>query len=70
MDEKMINALQLFYTSCENGVEGSSGFQIQAISEEMEIQDREELKKLGAYEPPRNLSSSPSHEFILCNLTL
>lgn len=59
-----VDALQLYYTSCENGVEGSSGFQVQAISDGIEFTEREELKKLGAYEPPRDLPSAPSKEDI------
>ena len=55
-----MKAKQLYYTSCEQGLENGAGFQIKAKSNNFEKTD--EIKQLGNYEPPRDYPSMPSQK--------
>jgi len=55
-----MKAEQLYYTSCEKGLENASGFQIKAMSSGFnKIND---VRQLGSYEPSRDLPSQPDEE--------
>lgn len=55
-----MKAEQLYYTSCENGLENASGFQIKAMSNG--FTKTNDVRQLGAYEPARDLPSQPNLE--------
>ncbi|MFD3521796.1 GTPase-associated protein 1-related protein [Streptomyces sp. NPDC058653] len=49
---------QLYYTSCDHGLSGSSGFQFNAVSERVSAETRHRVEGLAGYEPPRSLVES------------
>ncbi|WP_353940737.1 GTPase-associated protein 1-related protein [Streptomyces sp. HUAS MG91] len=53
---------QLYYTSCEHGLSGSSGFQFNAVSEQVTAGTRHRVEGLAGYEPPRALAESDTPE--------
>ncbi|SEC18694.1 hypothetical protein SAMN04490357_1398 [Streptomyces misionensis] len=53
---------QLYYTSCEHGLSGSSGFQFNAVSEQVSAETRHRVESLAGYEPPRSLVESDTPE--------
>nr|WP_241989889.1 MULTISPECIES: GTPase-associated protein 1-related protein [unclassified Streptomyces] len=55
---------QLYYTSCEHGLSGSSGFQFNAVSEQVSAETRQRVEGLAGYEPPRALAESDSPELL------
>ena len=55
-------AHQLYYTSCERGVLGASGFQILACNNEITAQERKEIQPLLAYSPAAHLPLRPTEK--------
>ncbi|WP_405652110.1 GTPase-associated protein 1-related protein [Streptomyces sp. RK9] len=55
---------QLYYTSCEHGLSGSSGFQFNAVSEQVSAETRHRVEGLAGYEPPRSLLESDAPELL------
>ncbi|WJV44704.1 GTPase-associated protein 1-related protein [Streptomyces flavofungini] len=55
---------QLYYTSCEHGLSGSSGFQFNAVSERVSAETRHRVEGLAGYEPPRSLLESDAPELL------
>ena len=55
---------QTYYTSCENGLRGGKGFQINAASEGIEASALQEIERLGLYVPPVSAPSRPTPEEI------
>ncbi|MGW7753875.1 GTPase-associated protein 1-related protein [Streptomyces violaceusniger] len=55
---------QLYYTSCEHGLSGSSGFQFNAVSERVSAETRHRVESLAGYEPPRSLVESDTPELL------
>ena len=55
-----MKAEQLYYTSCEKGLENASGFQIKAMSNG--FTKTNDVRQLGSYEPSRDLPSQPDEE--------
>lgn len=55
---------QLYYTSCEHGLSGSSGFQFNAVSEQVSAETRHRVESLAGYEPPRSLLESDAPELL------
>lgn len=55
---------QLYYTSCEHGLSGSSGFQFNAVSELVSAETRHRVEGLAGYEPPRSLVESDTPELL------
>ena len=55
-----MKAEQLYYTSCEKGLENASGFQIKAMSNG--FTKTNDVRQLGSYEPSRDLPSQPDSE--------
>lgn len=55
---------QLYYTSCEHGLSGSSGFQFNAVSEQVSAETRHRVEGLAGYEPPRSLVESDTPELL------
>lgn len=55
---------QLYYTSCEHGLSGSSGFQFNAVSERVSAETRHRVEGLAGYEPPRALVESDAPELL------
>ncbi|MFI9250576.1 GTPase-associated protein 1-related protein [Streptomyces sp. NPDC053069] len=55
---------QLYYTSCEHGLSGSSGFQFNAVSERVSAETRHRVEGLAGYEPPRALAESDTPELL------
>ncbi|MFF3557648.1 GTPase-associated protein 1-related protein [Streptomyces tsukubensis] len=53
---------QLYYTSCEQGLSGSSGFQFNAVSDQVSAETRHRVEGLAGYEPPRSLIESDTPE--------
>ncbi|GAA2136489.1 hypothetical protein GCM10009760_16050 [Kitasatospora kazusensis] len=53
---------QLYYTSCEHGLSGFSGFQFNAVSEGVTAGTRQAVEVLAGYEPPRSLVESETPE--------
>ncbi|MFF2144661.1 GTPase-associated protein 1-related protein [Kitasatospora sp. NPDC058190] len=53
---------QLYYTSCEHGLSGFSGFQFNAVSEGVTAGTRQAVEALAGYEPPRSLVESDTPE--------
>ncbi|WP_405973373.1 GTPase-associated protein 1-related protein [Streptomyces sp. NBC_00988] len=60
----MRNFQQLYYTSCEHGLSGSSGFQFNAVSEQVSAETRHRVEGLAGYEPPRSLAESDTPELL------
>jgi hypothetical protein len=60
----MKNFQQLYYTSCEHGLSGSSGFQFNAVSEQVSAETRHRVEGLAGYEPPRSLVESDTPELL------
>lgn len=60
----MRNFQQLYYTSCEHGLSGSSGFQFNAVSEQVSAETRHRVEGLAGYEPPRSLVESDTPELL------
>ncbi|WP_329383799.1 GTPase-associated protein 1-related protein [Streptomyces sp. NBC_01716] len=60
----MRNFQQLYYTSCEHGLSGSSGFQFNAVSEQVSAETRNRVEGLAGYEPPRSLVESDTPELL------
>jgi|GEM_PF-2259656 len=61
-NNKPVVALQQHYTSSQYGLSGHPGFQIRAQSDGIAEEEQRELTRLGMYNPPRNLPSTPSPE--------
>ncbi|GHC81115.1 GTPase-associated protein 1-related protein [Streptomyces flavofungini] len=55
---------QLYYTSCEHGLSGSSGFQFNAVSAQVSAETRHRVEGLAGYEPPRSLLESDAPELL------
>ncbi|WP_328928947.1 GTPase-associated protein 1-related protein [Streptomyces sp. NBC_00190] len=53
---------QLYYTSCEHGLSGFSGFQFNAVSAGVTAETRLAVEALAGYEPPRSLVESDTPE--------
>lgn len=53
---------QLYYTSCEHGLSGFSGFQFNAVSPGVTAETRLAVEALAGYEPPRSLVESDTPE--------
>ncbi|MEU9118225.1 GTPase-associated protein 1-related protein, partial [Streptomyces sp. NPDC048483] len=53
---------QLYYTSCERGLSGFSGFQFNAVSAGVSAETMHEVEALTGYEPPRSLLYSDAPE--------
>ncbi|MFF9012809.1 GTPase-associated protein 1-related protein [Streptomyces sp. NPDC014870] len=49
---------QLYYTSCEHGLTGYSGFQFNAVSAGVTVETQQVVEALAGYEPPRALVES------------
>ncbi len=55
---------QLYYTSCEQGLSGFSGFQFNAVSEGVTADTRQAVEALAGYEPPRSMVESDTPELL------
>ena len=55
---------QTYYTSCENGLRGGKGFQINAATDGIEVSALQEIERLGLYVPPVSAPSRPTPEEI------
>ncbi|MDD9376561.1 GTPase-associated protein 1-related protein [Streptomyces sp. ZAF1911] len=55
---------QLYYTSCEHGLSGFSGFQFNAVSPGVTAGTRQAVEALAGYEPPRSLVESDTPELL------
>ena len=55
---------QTYYTSCQNGLRGAKGFQINAASEGIDAPALQEIERLGLYVPPVSAPSRPTPEEI------
>ncbi|WP_314246858.1 GTPase-associated protein 1-related protein [Streptomyces kutzneri] len=55
---------QLYYTSCEHGLSGFSGFQFNAVSAGVTAETRHSVEALAGYEPPRSLVESDTPELL------
>ncbi|NGN63559.1 hypothetical protein G5C51_06520 [Streptomyces sp. A7024] len=53
---------QLYYTSCEQGLSGFSGFQFNAVSSGVRADVMHAVEALAGYEPPRSMLNSDSPE--------
>ncbi|MCM2422613.1 GTPase-associated protein 1-related protein [Streptomyces sp. RKAG293] len=53
---------QLYYTSCEHGLSGFSGYQFNAVSEHATEDVRRRVEALSLYEPPKALAYSETPE--------
>ncbi|OIJ85563.1 GTPase-associated protein 1-related protein [Streptomyces monashensis] len=53
---------QMYYTSCEHGLSGFSGFQFNAVSGGVSAETRHAVEALAGYEPPRSLVESETPE--------
>src|SRR5262245_62012534 len=53
---------QLYYTSCEQGLSGFSGFQFNAVSPGAGADVMHAVEALAGYEPPRSMLSSDTPE--------
>lgn len=56
--------LQAYYTSCETGLRGTKGFQINAASEGINPSVLQQIERVGLYVPPVNAPSRPTAEEI------
>ncbi|MEV7215778.1 GTPase-associated protein 1-related protein [Kitasatospora cineracea] len=62
---------QLYYTSCEHGLSGFSGYQFNAVSPDTPAETRHLVESLTAYEPPRPLLNSQTpQELARCPVNL
>ncbi|MFJ3308170.1 GTPase-associated protein 1-related protein [Streptomyces sp. NPDC086549] len=55
---------QLYYTSCERGLSGFSGFQFNAVSAGVSAETRHGVEALAGYEPPRPMVESDTPELL------
>ncbi|MFI2375492.1 GTPase-associated protein 1-related protein [Streptomyces sp. NPDC018964] len=55
---------QLYYTSCEHGLSGFSGFQFNAVSAGVSAETRHAVEALAGYEPPRSMVESDTPELL------
>lgn len=55
---------QTYYTSCQQGLRGGKGFQINAATEGIEPSVLQQIERLGLYVPPVSEPSRPTHEEI------
>ncbi|MFE0516498.1 hypothetical protein ACFW2E_43215, partial [Streptomyces sp. NPDC058964] len=55
---------QLYYTSCERGLSGFSGFQFNAVSAGASAETRHAVEALAGYEPPRPMVESDTPELL------
>ena len=55
---------QVYYTSCEKGLGGGKGFQVNAASEEITPTTLQQVERLGLYVPPLSAPSRPTPEEI------
>src|SRR5205085_11515226 len=55
---------QTYYTSCQQGLRGGKGFQINAATEGIEPSTLQQIERLGLYVPPVSAPSRPSLEEI------
>ncbi|MEV7869650.1 GTPase-associated protein 1-related protein [Streptomyces sp. NPDC088124] len=55
---------QLYYTSCEHGLTGFSGFQFNAVSPNVSVETRNAVEALAGYEPPRSMVESETPELL------
>ncbi|MEV5315350.1 GTPase-associated protein 1-related protein [Streptomyces sp. NPDC052610] len=55
---------QLYYTSCEHGLSGFSGFQFNAVSAGVTAETRQAVEALAGYEPPRSMVESDTPELL------
>ncbi|MFJ9820638.1 GTPase-associated protein 1-related protein [Streptomyces sp. NPDC101151] len=55
---------QMYYTSCEHGLTGFSGFQFNAVSEGVTAETRQAVEALAGYEPPRSMVESDTPELL------
>ncbi|MEU6105385.1 GTPase-associated protein 1-related protein [Streptomyces flaveolus] len=55
---------QLYYTSCEHGLSGFSGFQFNAVSASVSAETRHAVEALAGYEPPRSMVESDTPELL------
>lgn len=60
----MTHFQQLYYTSCEHGLSGFSGFQFNAVSAGVTAETRQAVEALAGYEPPRSLAESDTPELL------
>ncbi|MFE9632020.1 GTPase-associated protein 1-related protein [Streptomyces sp. NPDC006463] len=60
----MTHFQQLYYTSCEHGLSGFSGFQFNAVSAGVTAETRQSVEALAGYEPPRSLVESDTPELL------
>ncbi|MFG2986641.1 GTPase-associated protein 1-related protein [Streptomyces sp. NPDC048258] len=60
----MTHFQQLYYTSCEHGLSGFSGFQFNAVSAGVTVETRQAVEALAGYEPPRSLVESDTPELL------
>jgi GTPase-associated protein 1, N-terminal domain type 2/GTPase-associated protein 1, C-terminal domain/GTPase-associated protein 1, middle domain len=51
---------QLYYTSCESGLSGFTGFQFNAVTPGLPPQILREVETLASYQPPRRVGSKPT----------
>lgn len=58
----MTEFFQALYTSCENGLTGTKGFQFHAASRELDARLLQKLEKLCTYIPPASAPSQPTNE--------
>lgn len=62
---------QLFYTSCEHGLSGFSGFQFNAVSSGVSAETMHAVETLAGYDPPRSLVESDTpQELARCPVNL
>ncbi|MFE1443693.1 GTPase-associated protein 1-related protein [Streptomyces sp. NPDC058739] len=62
---------QLYYTSCERGLSGFSGFQFNAVSPGVTTEAMHTVESLAGYDPPRTLAESETPEQLArCPVTL
>ncbi|MBO1419067.1 GTPase-associated protein 1-related protein [Streptomyces sp. FH025] len=62
---------QLYYTSCEHGLSGFSGYQFNAVSPDASAETMRLVESLTAYEPPRSLLNSQTpQELARCPVNL
>ncbi|MET9730791.1 GTPase-associated protein 1-related protein [Streptomyces sp. NPDC006458] len=62
---------QLYYTSCERGLSGFSGFQFNAVSPGVTAEAMHTVESLAGYDPPRTLAESETSEQLArCPVTL
>ncbi|WP_405392697.1 GTPase-associated protein 1-related protein [Streptomyces sp. NBC_01102] len=60
----MTHFQQLYYTSCEHGLSGFSGFQFNAVSAGVSAETRQAAEALAGYEPPRSMAESDTPELL------